>query len=126
MKEYLTGIQHIGIPTKNMDATLNFYTALGFESAFETTNNGAKVRFLKLGNLVIEAYEADDAVMKGGAIDHIAIDVTDVEAVYDKICKMEMNNLEDQIQFLPFWENGVRFFKIKGPNEEILEFSQYL
>lgn len=126
MKDYLTGIQHIGIPTKNMDATLSFYNALGFESAYETTNNGAKVRFLKLGNLVIEAYESDDAVMKGGAIDHIAIDVTDVEAVYNKICEMDMNNLEDQIQFLPFWENGVRFFKIKGPNEEILEFSQYM
>ena len=28
--------------------------------------------------------------------------------------------------FLPFWENGVKFFTIEGPNKEKVEFSQYL
>lgn len=126
MKNYLTGIQHIGIPTKNMDATLEFYEKLGFESALTTTNDGARVVFLKLENLVIETYESDDAIASGGAIDHIAIDVTDVEAVHREICQMGLNNLDDEIHFLPFWENGVRFFKIKGPNGEMLEFSQYM
>ena len=64
--------------------------------------------------------------MKYGAIDHIAIDVTDVEKVYEKICDMELNTLGDEIHFLPFWENGVRFFTIEGPNKERVEFSQYL
>ena len=34
--------------------------------------------------------------------------------------------LEDAIQFLPFWENGVRFFNLLGPNGETVEFSQRL
>ena len=97
MKEYLTGIQHVGIPTKDMDATVRFYHKLGFETAFETINeeNGARVVFLKLGNLVVETYEEQTVKMEYGSIDHLAIDVTDVEKVYEKICAMGMNNLSD-------------------------------
>ena len=34
--------------------------------------------------------------------------------------------LLDEVHFLPFWENGVKFFTIEGPNKEKVEFSQYL
>ena len=34
--------------------------------------------------------------------------------------------IKDTIHFLPFWENGVKFFTIEGPNKEKVEFSQYL
>ena len=42
------------------------------------------------------------------------------------ICKRGMNNMNDQINFLPFWENGVKFFTIEGPNKEKVEFGQIL
>ena len=126
MKNYATGIQHIGIPTKDMEATKAFFAKLGFEPAFETVNEGAKVAFLKLENLVIETYESDEATMKAGAIDHVAIDVKDIEKVYELINHAGLNTTRDTIHFLPFWENGVRFFTIKGPNKEKIEFSQYL
>ena len=32
----------------------------------------------------------------------------------------------DIVHFLPFWENGVKFFTIEEPNKEKVEFSQYL
>lgn len=64
--------------------------------------------------------------MKYGAIDHIAIDVTDIEKAYEKICAMGLNTLKDEIHFLPFWDNGVRFFTTEGPNKERVEFSQFL
>ena len=32
----------------------------------------------------------------------------------------------DEIVFLPFWENGVRYFLIEGPNKEPIEFLQKL
>ena len=126
MKNYATGIQHIGIPTKDMEATKAFFAKLGFEPAFETVNEGAKVAFLKLENLVIEIYESDEATMKAGAIDHVAIDVKDIEKVYELINQADLNTTRDIIHFLPFWENGVRFFTIEGPNKEKIEFSQYL
>ena len=126
MKDYATGIQHVGIPTKDMDATKKFYEDLGFEAAFETVNDVARVCFLKMHNLVMEVYESEDAAGKIGAIEHVAIDVTDIEQVYKEICDKNMNTLQDEIHFLPFWDNGVRFFTIKGPNEEKIEFSQFL
>lgn len=87
---------------------------------------GEKVAFLKLGSLVIETYENKAAKMKAGAIDHVAIDVKDIERVYEMIDREGMNTTNDIIHFLPFWENGVRFFTIEGPNKEKIEFSQYL
>ena len=126
LKEQINGLQHIGVPTKNMEETIAFYGKLGFEIAFETVNDGDRVVFLKFGSLVIETYESKDATMKSGAIDHIALDVKDIEKVYELINQADLNTTRDTIHFLPFWENGVRFFTIEGPNKEKIEFSQYL
>lgn len=124
--KYTTGIQHIGIPTPDMDATIAFYTSLGFETIYQTINEGNRVVFFRLHNLVMETYEEAVCAMKAGAIDHIAIDVNDVESLYQAICENGMNNMNDTIHFLPFWANGFKYFKIKGPSEEIIEFGQIL
>ena len=126
LKEQINGLQHIGLPTKNMEETITFYGKLGFEIAFETVNDGDRVVFLKFGSLVIETYESKDATMKSGAIDHIALDVKDIEKTYELINQEGLNSTQDTIHFLPFWENGVKFFTIEGPNKEKVEFSQYL
>ena len=111
LKEQFNGIQHIGIPTNDIEATIDFYKALGFEIAFRTVNE-----------------EADEEVakMEAGAIDHMAIDVKDIEKVYEMINQAGLNTTNDTVHFLPFWENGVKFFTIEGPNKEKVEFSQYL
>lgn len=128
ISDYLSGIQHLGIPTENMEESLLFYTELGFEIAFSTRipDTEKRVNFLRLGNLTIELYEDEHAAMRHGAIDHIALNVTDIEKIYDFICSRGLNNTEDEIHFLPFWENGVKYFTIEGPNKEKVEFSQYL
>lgn len=128
LKEQLNGIQHVGVPTNDIATTIQFYEALGFTVAFQTVNEAAneKVAFLKLGNLVIETYENKAAKMEAGAIDHIAIDVKDIEKVYEMVTAAGLNTTKDTVHFLPFWENGVRFFTIEGPNREKVEFSQYL
>ena len=107
LKEQLNGIQHVGIPTNDIEKTIRFYETLGFEVAFQTVNEGA-------------------AKMEDGAIDHIAIDVKDIEKVYEMISEAGLNTTKDTVHFLPFWENGVKFFTIEGPNKEKVEFSQYL
>ena len=128
LREQLNGVQHIGIPTNDIEKTIEFYQKLGFEIAFQTVNEEAneKVVFLKLHTLVIETYENKAAVMRSGAIDHIAIDVKDIEKVYAMINQAGLNSTQDTVHFLPFWENGVKFFTIEGPNKEKVEFSQYL
>lgn len=128
LKTYTTGIQHIGIPTNDIQKTMEFYCNLGFEIALQTVNEEAneKVAFLKLETLVIETYENKAAKMESGAIDHVAINVKDIEEVYQYVEEKQMNTTKDEIHFLPFWENGVKFFTIEGPNKEKIEFSQYL
>ena len=128
LKRLMSGIQHVGIPTNDIEATISFYEKLGFEIALRTVNEEAdeKVSFLKLNTLVIETYENKAAKMEAGAIDHVAIDVTDVQKVYELIEEAGLNTTQDEIHFLPFWENGVKFFTIEGPNKEKVEFSQYL
>ena len=128
LKTYATGIQHIGIPTNDIEKTIAFYQKLGFEIAFQTINEEAKekVAFLKLGTLVVETYENKVAKMKNGAIDHVAINVKDIEEVYRYIEENQMNTTNDIILYLPFWEKGVRFFTIEGVNKEKVEFSQYV
>lgn len=122
----INGIQHIGLPTASMADTQSFYEGLGFEIAFGINNKGSEVKFFKLGNLVIEAYEKSDAVQMPGAIDHIALDVKDIESAFDAAKQNGYEMLDEEIQFLPFWAKGVKFFTIMGPNKEKIEFSQML
>lgn len=128
LKEQLNGVQHIGIPTNDIETTIQFYEKLGFETALRTINEEAdeKVAFLKLGSLIIETYENKAAKMETGAIDHVAIDVKDIEKVYELVNQAGLNTTQDTVHFLPFWTNGVKFFTIEGPNREKIEFGQYL
>ena len=128
MKEIATGLQHIGVPTGDMDAPIHFYPALGFETIFETVNAeaGGRVNFFKLGDLVIETYEVTDPAKAPGAVDHIAINVKDIEEAFRFVNEAGLNNTNDIIHSLPFFENGVKFFTIEGANKEKVEFNQFL
>ena len=119
-----TGLQHIGVPTNDIEKTIQFYTALGFEVAHRADNKGELVAFLKLGDLVIETYQNGRAVGQAGAVDHIAINVTDVDEARRIADAMRLEVIEEGQ--LPFWDNGVKYFTILGPNREKLEFNQYL
>ena len=126
--ENVTGIQHIGIPTNDIEETVAFYRSLGFEIALRTVNEaaGEQVCFLRLKNLCIETYQNGCAVGKPGAIDHVALDVANVEYAFAKAKQSGYTMLDKEVQFLPFWDNGVRFFTILGHNGEKVEFSQML
>ena len=55
--KWITGVQHVAVPTNDLEKTIEFYHSLGFTTALETYNEAAKHRavFLQLGNLIIEA-----------------------------------------------------------------------
>ena len=114
LQDNATGFQHIGFPTNDLQETIAFYEKLGFSVALRTYNEeaGEAVAFLQLGNLMLEIYENHQASMQAGAWDHLAIDVKDIEAAYEEICALGLNNQKDIIHFLPFWEHGVTFFKV--------------
>ena len=126
--DFALGLQHVGLPTNDLKATIAFYESLGFETVYQVRNEaaGEDVAFLRLKNLTIEAYENGQAAMQSGAIDHIAIDVSDVEAAYRLAQEQGYQIVSNGVEFLPFWQNGVTFFILLGPNQERVEFNQYL
>ena len=127
IKDFTTGVQHIGIPTNNIEETINFYQTLGFTTALRTINGTEEVAFLQLHNLVIETYQNRQAAMAYGAIDHIAIDVKNIEDLFLVVKEAgTFKMLDQQVNGLPFWENGVKFFTIEGPNKEKIEFCEKL
>ena len=126
--DFALGLQHVGLPTNDLKATIAFYESLGFETVYQVRNEAAEedVAFLRLKNLTIEAYENGRAAMQSGAIDHLAIDVDDVEAAYRLAQEQGYQIVSNGVEFLPFWQNGVKFFILLGPNQERVEFNQYL
>lgn len=126
IKEFCNGLQHIGVPTNDIEATIDFYTRLGFDVEMRTVNGTEKVAFLRFGNLVIETYQNNCAALCDGAINHYAIDVIrDIDALHALVVEKGFKVLEG-VTYLPFWENGVKFFIIEGPNKERIEFCQRL
>lgn len=126
--DFALGLQHVGLPTNDLKATIAFYESLGFETVYQVRNEaaGEDVAFLRLKNLTIEAYENGRAAMQSGAIDHIAIDVDDAEAAYCLAQEQGYRIVSNGVEFLPFWQKGVKFFILLGPNQERVEFNQYL
>ena len=106
LRDLASGIQHVGIPTIDISKTVDFYKGLGFDLAFSNTDDSGdlNVVFLKLKNLVIEAYQEGTKLSQTGSINHIAIDVNDVEEVFEKLNKNNYDILDEEINFLPFWE----------------------
>ena len=119
----VTGIQHLGIPTADLNKTIEFYQGLGFEVTWQ---NPGEVAFLQNGTLVIETYAVDAPAMKNGAIDHVALNVKDIEAAWKDAQACGYETEDTAINFLPFFEKGVKFFTIIGPNREKVEFNQFL
>ena len=121
--DFVTGYQHVGIPTNDIEATRAFFEALGFRKKYETENNG-RVIFYECGDILIETYEKDGkATGKRGAIDHIALAVDDLDKVIAEVEKLPYPIVEGP-EFLPFWENGVRYIVVLGPDAEAVEFLQ--
>ena len=38
----------------------------------------------------------------------------------------EYKVLSHEVESLPYWKNGIRFFKVEGPNKEVIEFCEIL
>lgn len=127
--DMLTGVQHVGISSKNLLDTKIFYTSLGFKKVGYFPFDGGKNHslFLQLGNLVIETWKENDDFQNVGAINHISLNTEDIQDVYSKVKSMNFKVIEEKIQFIPtFWKFGILYFNILGPNNEKIEICQIL
>jgi len=128
LNENITGLGHMGLPTLDMDATIKFYRFWGFRIIHTKLNAGNIVNFIRKGNCIIETYEDKAAVKAWGAIQHIALNVQNADEAFPlvkAICEREgYKMIDDHVMALPFWDKGIRYFNIEGPNHEVVEFCE--
>ena len=113
LKEFCTGVQHIGIPTENIEQTILFYEGLGFDKLYDTykKNGEQKVVFLQLGNLIIETYEEENISKNDGIINHIAIDCSKIYEVYNILKNLGFDEVNEKFYLLKDDDEIFKFFK---------------
>ncbi len=136
MKFRINGLQHIGIPVSNIRKSEAFYKRLDFENVMETTflykDGSCTVIMMQLNDIIIELYQLPEPEVSAirnrsdGHVDHIAFDVNNIEAVFAEMKSASFDVIEDEPAYLAFWKKGCRFFNIKGPDGERLEFNEIL
>ncbi|WP_270348878.1 VOC family protein [Megamonas funiformis] len=119
-------LSHIGIPTNKMKETILFYEKLGFKKIFETIVDNKEFVFIQYKDLVIEFFEVDNTNHLDGAINHFAINVNNINSVYNWLEEEKFKIITNGIEKLPFFDNGVQFCIIEGINGEKIEFSQII
>ena len=126
MTAFTTDLQHSGMIAEDLDETIAFYTeTLGFELAGVFHNGENRCAFLRYGHLTIETWEGDEAPLATGAINHWALDVPDIEAAWENAKELGLDVKESEIQSIPsFWDKGIRYFNVWGPNRETIEFCE--
>lgn len=127
IQDFITGIQHVGIPTADLDKTMAFYESLGFERAGLFPNGENRCAFMRFGNLTIETWEGDPTNPTAGAINHISLNTTNVNQAFAAAKEQGLDLVNEEVQSIPsFWDKGIRFFNILGPNHETVEFCEIL
>ena len=132
------GLQHIGLPVTNLQVSVDYYSRLGFSRILDSRvhvpeeNDNIFVAMMERSGVVIELYQVtmmqrEELIGRNdGHLDHIAFDVIDIDKAYSELKNSGFTMVEKEPVFLNFWKNGCRYFAVRGPDGEKLEFNQIL
>jgi lactoylglutathione lyase len=130
------GLQHLGIPVTDLEISVHFYARLGFKRILsahvDETGGRVLVAFMEQRGVIIELYQVTEQEREAirlrgdGHIDHIAFDVADVEEAFHALKSAGFIMVQEEPVFLDFWKRGCKYFAIRGPDGEKLEFNQIL
>ena len=74
----------------------------------------------------MEIYDKEGATMEVGALYYIPIDVHNIDSLHKIIKVKGFKFIQDKVTFLSYWEKGIKYFSIEGPNKESIEFWERL
>jgi len=127
----IKGLAHICIYTKNNQEAVKFYTEiLGFKLIHQTElQSGFKFAIVRQGTCIIELLEPKDVARSTqrltGVIDHIAIEVDDINNAYENL-KAKNVSFKTGVMDDPNLFGGVRIAFFRGPSGETFELFEYL
>ena len=119
----IKGLAHIGIYVNDMAASIDFYKRLGFKLDREEEHS-VKLAFLSAGTCLIELIEKPHE-RTAGIVDHIAIEVSGIEAVVKSANEKGIIIDAAAIQSIDIM-GGIKNVFFNGPDGERLEFFEYL
>jgi lactoylglutathione lyase len=123
-KVNIKGLAHIGVFTADIAKSVDFYTRLGFTLDKEE-DIGIKLAFLSAGSCLIELIGHTDAAARtDGRVDHIAMEVEDIDAAITAAVANGIVIDPSTIASVPIL-GGVRNVFFTGPDGERLEFFSY-
>ena len=127
----INGLAHICVFTSDMTGALAFYTdTLGFEVVHRThLDSGYGFGLVRRGSCIVELLQPDDVnkvkSRTSGPIDHIALEVKDINTVVAKL-KAKGVSFSTPIIDDPNMMGGVRIAFFKGTSGEVFELFEYL
>ena len=133
----LTGLQHLGIFVTDVEKSKKFYEQFGFKEVLRKSvpyePENVELAFLEKGGFTIELVQLGGEMKEqiasrtDGQIDHVALNVKDVDKAYKEVVDAGFEILEEDAPVkMDLFDNGVKFFSIRGPDGEKVEFNQML
>jgi catechol 2,3-dioxygenase-like lactoylglutathione lyase family enzyme len=118
----LTGIAHVALRVNDLQKSREFYHTLGFEQAFEFTDAGkTSVAYIKVNDRqFIELIPRTDDSQPGGIL-HICFETADIESLHKAYLERGLQPTDVQKG-----RAGNILFSIRGPDGQVLEYTQYL
>ena len=127
---------HIGMYVSDITRSKAFYgDILGFECFYEYDSPsddgaGAKVAFVRNGNLILELVQFNNPKVsegrRDGLIDHIAIAVHNVEEVQVELRAKGIQFEKPEIVLMSIFDKGSKWLLFRGPDGEHLEVAEVL
>jgi lactoylglutathione lyase len=119
-------LAHIGMAVKDCEKSSLFYSkVLGCEKSGEHQDEKMKFIYLNLGNQIIELIQhlgEEEKPRRSGPIDHIAIEVEDINAAVARLKDLGIDCLSDSPREVFDGQKKIIFFL--GPDGERIEFVQ--
>jgi len=118
----LSGIAHVAFRVSDIDRSRAFYARLGFEQAFEFTENGRVTQaFLKVNDRqFIELYPRAQESQQLG-LTHVCYEAGDIQAVHAVYVQRGLNPPEVKKA-----RAGNLLFVLHDPEGQVVEYTQYL
>ncbi len=130
------GWSHLGIPVTDIESSKQFYQRFGFaltmDVAIPSGEETVRIAMLEKDGFTLEFYQlTGDARQEvgrrsDGYIDHFTLEVADIESAFYELNQAGITPLSDGPIDLPVGERGVRYFFVRGPQGEKIEFNQRL
>lgn len=118
----LTGIAHIALRVNDLQKSRDFYHTLGFEQAFEFTDNGkTSVAYIKVNDRqFIELIPRTSDSQPVGIL-HTCFEVADIESLHKAYLERGVQPTEPKKA-----RAGNLLFVMHGPDDQLLEYTQYM